>query len=145
MLSTERVIKHHATLAPFACAHCGLMWYGTTTDTLEGVVLCAKCSAAMDRYACDTHRGLYDQTAGSIKAHPQLKQAALDWVADPHQKPLPRTGDTRFLSSVPRWMRSAIDAGLVKPNDMEIYIVFSRPDQTVVRVKTTQDRSALRR
>ncbi|GHO51386.1 hypothetical protein [Ktedonospora formicarum] len=136
MNQTEKVTKHRSTIAPFECVHCGHIWYGYAgmhDVTPDDLTLCVKCWSTLDNY-------LYALSKkGKVSAYEEQDkekrhQLARAWIADKGNKPFPRATEKRFHSSVPQRMRNAIDAGLVKTNGNEVYIVYSQ-GETVVRVE----------
>lgn len=125
--------KHKKTIAPWECSHCGVIWYGTRggSEILPaGVLLCIACWNALDGYLYRQHQNLYHQRH-QPQVHPALQAQVTRWVADKSVKPYPRPVARRFSGSVPKWMRSAIDAGMVKTNGTEVYIVYSEAQQAI--------------
>jgi hypothetical protein len=94
-------------------------------------VLCVQCWSALDHHLYQHHRALYKRMEEQSSA---LHGLAREWIADKHHPPRPRPLTKRFSSSVPQWMRSAIDAGMVKTNSEEKYVVYNQR-QIAIRVE----------
>lgn len=144
MSETENIVKHRSTIAPFECAHCGYIWYGWTSHhraTPENTTLCTPCWSALDNYiyALSKKGEVSPYEEQDIEKRHQL---ASTWIADKNNKPSPRPASRRYHGSVPKWLRSAIDVGLVQTNSKGVYIVYSQGD-TAVNVEMA-DRSTLK-
>ncbi len=129
-LEEQRIVKHKGTIPPFECHHCGMIWYGGASledkNKPSGTVLCIDCWNALDTYLYSD--GPHCKSDATIR-QVDFQHIATDWIADQTQQPLPRTKEKRFDRSVPRWMRRAIDLGLVQPNEKDVYIVFTTGDE----------------
>jgi hypothetical protein len=77
------------------------------------------------------------------EGYAELRGYAVAWIANKDNKPLPKSAQRRFHKSVPKWLRSAIDAGMVKTDQKEVYIVYSDEYQKAVKVELS-DRSKLK-
>lgn len=132
---TDMGIKQKSTCPPLQCNHCQRIWYGvgmTSGDASPippGVTLCAQCYDILDLDLCASS----GQYLGSLhKEHiDSFRLLAAAWIADKTQKPFPREGEKRFHRNVPKWMRRALDLDLVKPNETERYIIYSRHNEPV--------------
>lgn len=130
------MIKHKRTLAPWRCDHCQEAYYGFGTSGSPIIPpemhLCCDCHiSGWERYLYHQHRNLYDRQKENIE---RIHEIARAWIADKTKNPLPK--ENPYHSSVPVWMRKAIDAGLVQCNGKEVYIVYSMKDGTPVKVKS---------
>lgn len=129
-LEEQRIVKHKGTIPPFECHHCGMIWYGGASledkNKPSGTVLCIECGNALDTYLYSD--GPHCQSEAWMNKM-DFQHIAADWIADKTQKPLPRKEEERFDRSVPRWMRRAIDLGLVQSNEKDVYIVFTAGDE----------------
>ena len=119
---SEIEAKHRSTISPFECSHCGLVWYGmgSSHPAAPEIDLCSSCWRGLEHYLVEHHREELDENADTLPVYAQA------WIQDKTKAPLPRTPDRRFHSSVPKWMRSAISQAMVKPNDHDVYVVYSR-------------------
>lgn len=126
--NTQKIIKHKGTYSPLKCEHCSLMWYGyyTSDAWLDNVVLCARCYNALINHVYKY--GNYDERRENPSEYQKIVR---EWAANKKNKPHPRTPERSFHSSVPKWMRNAINAGMVTANDTIWYIVYSQGDQTI--------------
>jgi hypothetical protein len=123
MIAVPKLAKHRRTCAPFECTHCGVIWYGSSGGAAwlpDGVVLCVYCWNAVYDYLF-----FYDLDLSKENERVQQEYAA-QWIANKNKKPYPRHPARKFAHSVPGWMRSAIDAGMVKTNGSETYVVYSQ-------------------
>lgn len=93
-----------------------------------GTVLCIECCNALETYLYAD--GPHSQSDAQI-SHLDFQHIAADWIADKTQQPLPRTEEKRFDRSVPRWMRRAIELGLVQPNEKDVSLVFTAGDEPI--------------
>src|SRR5271157_685534 len=121
MKSIDREVKHRRTCAPFECDHCGVIWYGGAASshyTPDSLTLCAQCHIALDNYLDEK----YDDFFYSLRdehTEERMKLVHADawaWIQNKHNKPYLVVAEKRFRRSVPKWMRSAINAGMVQPN-----------------------------
>lgn len=91
----------------------------------KDMTLCIRCWSALDSYLYRAMPnwymdGLGDQDEQAIASlHPE----AMKWINDETKRPLPKK---RFAKSVPMWMRSAVNQGMVKTNGKELYVVHSQ-------------------
>lgn len=141
-MEEQRIVKHKATISPFQCHHCGVIWYGTGSsgndDRPPDTVLCAHCHNALWDFLYYDGPHCKDGVERDKAAFQQISSA---WIMDKTQKPLPRSEQKRFDHSIPRWMRRAIGLGLVKPNDEEVYIVFTVGNEPVRVDKEETDKA----
>src|SRR5260221_5630837 len=104
------IIKHRPAYAPFECGHCGYIWYGGMGDHhyAPDVNLCDSCWNTLDNL-------LYRKNALPAltqQEHDEAQRTASAWLANTEPRPVTR----RFHQSVPKWLRSAIDTGMVQTN-----------------------------
>lgn len=131
----RKVTKHRSTHAPFECNHCGLAFYGWIPSHREipEATLCTKCGLALENYLWNKHNDFYCSRPedNTDEMREQVQKDAQFWVQDKTKKPLPKLAAKRFHQSVPKWMRSAITAGMVKTNSEEVYVVYSRGSEAI--------------
>lgn len=119
MTKAKDEIKHKSMISPFECPHCGYIWYGHA-GRHPGAPDVVLCSHGLEAYLMEHH------AADLMGNAPAVLDYSRAWIQDKSQKPFPRLANTWFHKrSVPAWMRSAINQGLVKPNDTHVYVVYS--------------------
>lgn len=132
LMEVKRIVRHKATISPFECYHCGVIWYGMAgsenEDRPPDTVLCVHCHNALWNYLY--YDGPHCKNGAEVNKA-TLQQISGAWIADKTKKPFPRNESKRFERSVPRWMRRAIDLGLVKPNDKDVYIISTAGEEPV--------------
>lgn len=126
--------KHRKTCSPFECTHCGYIWYGFATDhryVSDSTVLCHRCWNTLDIYLWKKYEDVFSamqdaETDDNLQA---VRIDAQSWIENKNNKPLPRSSERRFAANVPKWMRSAINAGMVITNSEDSYIVYGHGNQ----------------
>lgn len=145
-------VKHKPTMSPLQCDHCRKIWYGmfcasNARIVPQGRMLCVNCWGALDNhlYNHQEYEAIADHTGEDTdewkKGYPLFFGAAAQWIEDPKQDPRPRKNP--YASRVPKWVRIAIEAGKMVPNDEYIYTVTTCGDN-LVKVDKTLDRSELK-
>lgn len=141
-----KTIRRKPTLSPWQCAHCDRAWYGmrATLEGLldDGVEICYLCRNALEKFL--EQRFYADMQAYWCRegVSERLRTAVRQWIADKNKEPR-RPKDIYRGGRVPRWMRIALDRGLVKPNIWDVYTVTTLDDEPI-SVEVTQDTSTLR-
>jgi len=147
-----KIIKHKPTMSPIQCDHCKQIWYGMYyTDKRDiipaGKILCYNCWNALDIYLCQYCNNQLEEiynaeedNDGWKQNYPRFFQIATEWIEDRLRKPIPKK---KYCSTVPKWVRIAIDTGEMIPGDEYVYTVTTS-DDSLVQVEKTMDRSVLK-
>lgn len=119
-IHSHRVVNHKPTLPPWECAHCRFIWYGWRSAN-ENVfpptlILCPDCRWELDTYLYRYHNKLIESQE-NIQA---LHTLSLTWS-------IKKIKCTRtYGKSVRKWMKSAIDQGMVETNSDNWYSISSQ-------------------
>ena len=121
------ITKHRRVHPPRECSRCGYTFYGMVpTDTYKtGHQLCRTCWRVLDTLV--TTQMPFAATGADEQEWEEVCRLALRYV----EQKQPRAQGKRFDASVPKWMRSAIEAGLVTTNSEEVHTIYSEGERVV--------------
>lgn len=128
-MEPTRIITHRPTGTPLECIHCRYCWYGTgcSYKNVTDKVLCDLCWEALDTHIW-AKRDRYKYMPMSTEREAlgrEIRNDGQTWLADKTTVPRKRTHERRFDKSVPKWMRSAIQQGLIKTSDEGMHTIQS--------------------
>lgn len=124
--------KHRHVHTPFECSHCGLIRYGysSTPNHAIDARLCLQCGDDLSDYMDGIYSGKRTDPPSS-----KAPDYAKTWIDD---KSSTISSDKHYHKSVPKWMQSAIDKGLVKTNSEEVYTVTVNDLGEAISVEVNQ-------